>query len=64
MDANVKTILFYFGIIAPTVITVGFFIIFLICWFRCDLKQRLMFFRGNSQNKSTASHTERDGKSQ
>ena len=38
---------FIFGVILPTIVTVSLFIIFLVCWFRCGLQQRLFSSNGS-----------------
>ena len=53
MDPSLD-ILFYIGIIVPTTITIGFFIGFLVCWFQCDLKQKLLEVRNKRRQKANA----------
>ena len=53
MDTNLN-ILFYIGILVPTVITIGVFVGFLLCWFRCDLRNKLLEFRKKKNNNRTS----------
>ena len=49
--------MFYFGVLLPTVIVVLFFIVFLICWFKCNLRYRFSkpAFNGGSHNSTQSS---------
>jgi len=44
------------GIIIPTMITVAVFISFLICWFRCNLRDKLLPSRLRSATDKSSSH--------
>jgi len=59
MDPQIS-ILFYVGVITPTVVTIGFFIGFLICWYRCDLRTHLLNYK--SQIQCTSSDEKKEGK--
>lgn len=61
MNPNLN-ILFYIGIIVPTTITIGFFIGFLVCWFQCNLKQKLLEVR-DRRRKMKTKPAELDGES-
>lgn len=62
MDPSLD-ILFYIGIIVPTTITIGFFIGFLVCWFQCDLKKKLIEARNkrHQKGKTTSKSAETEG---
>ena len=48
--------MFVFGVVIPTVVTVMFFVGFLICWFKFNIHKRLLMKRKPSKKNAFAAH--------
>ena len=62
LQFNMETMyIFLFGVVLPAAVTLALFVVFLVCWFKCNLQEKCFSNKTKKSNKTDLNSSSQDG---